>query len=348
MKAKLPLAILVCSVASFAQSPIQEYYGHLDGGPGSDGNSHRNYFVVTSATPIDQSPSGANATWTFDQLTEAGISEYNNQIPTADELTNYPGTEIVTTNTVTMGPLTTTSTAYFSTDSGTAFTGAQNDALQLTYDNNALVGTFPMSFGDSSSDGTSGTFSAMGISGTFTGTITSSVDAFGTLTINPLDGQGISSFAVTRLMTVQMLDLNYSPFGTIGTATITTYHYYRPDLAPAFPYFTSATTAVNVPLLAIDQSTEVLEVAFGELLGTPQHVIDKVVQLAPNPAIEILNIHSPSGYPISSIEISDNNGRILLQNAGNNSIATGTLASGVYFATITTTGGKVTKKFIKK
>jgi hypothetical protein len=65
--------------------------------------------------------------------------------------------------------------------SGTSITGVSQGDIILNYSGtNSFVGLFPMSFGINNSGAVSGTFTYQGTNGTFTGTATSTVDAYGT------------------------------------------------------------------------------------------------------------------------------------------------------------------------
>jgi hypothetical protein len=330
---------------SFAQAQsISEYYGHIAGAPGTEGANHRGYIVVTSTNPIDQSPSGVNATWTFDQLTPLGASVYDNAAPTGAETSGYPGTTMVTTNVNSVGIVPTTSKAYFVMNQ--AFTGATAGAvgLELHYTDNATIGTFPLPFNYTNTDATSGTYTYTTYSGTFSGNIVSSVDAYGTLTTNDY-GFGPNEIDVTRLKIVQTLNLNYPPFTNVGTVIITNYHYYHGN--ESFPFFTSATTAANIPLLSIDQTVTVLEAAGPVLLGTPGFNHANAFSIAPNPVGNILSVQAHDNANIRSIKITDTNGRIIATPSGLNAVDVSHLSKGIYFAQIESDTGSVFKKFIK-
>jgi hypothetical protein len=343
MKPKLLIAILISSLSAFAQSPINEYYGHLDTGIGADGNSHRIYYVLTSSTPLDQSATGANVTWNFDQLSLAGTSFYDNVAPTADEMASYPNTTIVTINTTTVGLMTTVSQAYFDTSGATAFTGVQSTDLNLSYTNNAIIGDFPLTYGYTNTDAVVGTYSYTTYSGTFTGTITSEVDAYGTLITNDFNGTGIQNDPVTRLKVTQILNLNLGIIPNVGTVTLTNYHYYR--AGDNFPFFTSADTTIDVPLLGLNQSATALESAVPVLLGTPSFTLVNKIVIAPNPVNDQLSVLG-NDLPIRSLEITDVNGRIVGR-SNNNVFNTSTLSKGAYFVKVETDSGTTLKKFIK-
>ena len=58
-------------------------------------NNDAIFSVVSSANPIDQSVSGANLVWNFNDLTSIGQSQYTNTTPTPDEVSTFPNTNAV-------------------------------------------------------------------------------------------------------------------------------------------------------------------------------------------------------------------------------------------------------------
>lgn len=76
--------------------------------------------------------------------------------------------------------------------------------------------------------------------------------------------------------------------------------------------------------------------------------IKDLVRIFPNPVNDILFIQMPSRITVNTLEINDILGKSINVEASNYQINTSQLESGVYFITINTTQGKLTKKFIKK
>jgi hypothetical protein len=343
---KTTLFFLFGFVSFIQAQSIAGYYGQLSAVPNTEGVNRRGYVVVNSDPPINQSPSGANATWTFNNLTPIGPSVYTNAAPTSGEVSTYPGTTMVTTNINSAGIVETVSKLY--SVANQAFTGASSEAngFNLNYTDNATIGTFPLAFNYSNTDVVSGTYSYTTYSGTFSGNVVSTVDAYGTLTTNNY-GFGENEIPVTRLKIVQTLNLNYSIFTNAGTAVVTSYHYYHGS--ELFPFFTSATTTVNVPLLSINQTTSLLEAAGQPLLATPQFNQQAALLISPNPVRDYLTIKPDAGVTISSISVLDANGRIVIDDASSYTpVDVSHLANGVYYAKIDTDGGTFTKKIIKE
>ncbi len=336
MKTKLLLLCLFTTMLTLAQSSIDTFYPPTS-----------TYELVSSSTPIDQTPSGANATWTFDNLTNVGYTSDDYPTPSGSELSTYPGTTTVTRTTATV-ELSFTETRVFSKNisNEVSITGVKNDVVDLNFaTNNATLGTFPLNYGYLYTDDLAGTYNYDTYSGTFTGTVTTSVDAYGILN-STVDGIAINNQAVTRLKSVQNISLNYSFLTNVGTIVQTIYSYYV--AGNSAPVFRASTTAVNVPLLSIDQTSEQLEREL-VFIGVGENVANSnVIKTFPNPTHDVLNIDNRSMENIKSISITDMSGRIVLRDQGNvNSVSLAHLQNGMYMVTIETNRNRFTQKIVK-
>lgn len=338
MKTKLLLLFSFISLLGFSQAPIASYYG-----------PDALYIVVTSSGAINHT-AGANQTWNFNNLSAVGSSEDLNAVPTAGELSTYPGTAAVVTTNSSVDNIDAQLKIYSKNPGGVlSITGVENIGLTLNFStNNATVGAFPMNYGFANSDTTSGTYINGTYSGTFSGTIISSADAWGTLNMNDV-GAGAYSGPVTRLKTVQNISLNYGIFTDVGSVVITTYSYYDANNGAHLPELRTTSTAVNVPLLSIDQTVSQMERFATVLLGTGQSEMQaNSVGIFPNPATSVLNIEA-NHQTVQSVSIVDTNGRLVLKSdAIDSAINVGALQKGIYFAQITTDKGVSTQKFVKQ
>lgn len=333
MKTKLLISFLLLSIASFAQTPINSFYI----------NNDAFFSVVTSANPIDQSASGANLVWNFNELTSVGQSQYITSSPTPAEVSTYPNTNAVIGSSDGAG--TTTSQLFTkNVNSVVSITGLLGAGLELNFiTNNATLGAFPMNYGFSNTDNVAGTYNYTTYSGTFTGTIVTTVDAYGTLNAN------IGSFTnanATRLKTVINISLNYGFFTNVGTITQTTYSYYN-DLLFNIPLFRTATTSAVVPLASIDQTDTTIESYSYSILKNDSFSKSPTLQIAPNPVVDIMTIQADNDQKTLSVSIADLNGRIVLNSNLENTINVSSLQKGIYIATITTDKGIFSKKMIK-
>jgi len=341
MKKHLLLFLLAVTTGSFAQHSINGFYGYInDVLWTSDGTGSRYYDIVTSAVPLDESATGANIIWNFNQLTSEGFSTYHNALPTALESSTYPGTNRVVTNTRAIGETQTISKVYFN-DWATA--GVSNSDFQINYTDNGILTNASLDYGNTYADPISGSFTYDIYSGTFTGTMVTTVDAYGSLTTNVF---GPYTYEVTRMKVVQSLTLSSPPFGEVGTAVFTNYYYYR--LGDLYPFFNSATSDFNIPLLAIDEEITTYEMANPAFLGTTE-ISQNKISIAPVPVRDVLTIRADAAISWGPASIMDINGRIVMNgNLANSEIDLSQLTRGIYFLRIDSDRGTITKKIVKE
>ncbi len=340
MKTKLLLLFTLCCSICFSQTPIASF----------NSAPMTNFTVVTSTPAIDQSTDGANATWAFSNLTAAGTNVDTYAAPTAAETTTYPGTtEVLSTTSQGMTP--TVNNTFLKEDTnGTTITGISQGDIILNYaTTNAFIGLFPLSFGYSSlNQSVAGTFSYQGTNGTFTGTISISVDAYGSLSLNNT-GTGTYNGNVTRLKLEQSLSFSIPPiFNNIGTLTQTSYFYY--DNTSNDLVFRYSNVNLVSGFLGINENTEVLERNTPNTLSTVTNTLDNDFQLFPNPAEDYISILTNNNETLKHIKIVNVAGQEVLKvNKNTTSLSIADLPNGFYFISIETESGKTsTKKLVKK
>ncbi|MFC6878067.1 T9SS type A sorting domain-containing protein [Flavobacterium myungsuense] len=328
MNLKLLLLLVFFSTLSYAQVPISAYF--------TGATDPSVYDIVTSSVPLDQTASGANLVWDFNQLTKVGESIDYISSPTASEITTYPKSTTIVANA--------TSKIYYSKAANAlSITALKNNDLELNYiTNNATIGNFPLNYGYSNTDTTAGTFIYGMYLGTFTGTITTSFDSYGIL------NNGTSEKDVSRLKTVQNISFNYGILTNVGTAIQTTYNYYDATNGSNSLVFRNTTLTVNVPLLGINQTINQIERFNTMLLGTNDNTLQSSsIQIIPNPIEDVLKF--TTNLKINSINISDIHGRVIFEsNVIKNVINLAHLQRGVYFVTFNTDKGFQVRKIIKK
>ena len=338
MKTKLLLLASFFSIAAFSQT-----ISSFESDPMTD------FTIVNAMNGIDQTPTGANAIWSFANLMSAGTNIDTYAAPTAAQLTTYPGTTNVLSIT-TQGGTPTVSDFFLKTDgSGTSITGVSQGDIILNYSGtNAFVGLFPLNFGANNSTAVSGTFSFQGTNGTFTGNVTATVEAYGMLTIEEVLGADYNG-NVTRLRIDQTLSFSIPPiFNNIGTLTQTTYYYYDNGADNlAFRYNNAHLVSA---FLGIDQTTETFERNTAITLSTDSTVAAASFQLYPNPAKDLITIQTNNSQEIKTVSIVDMQGRtVFTSNQNIESISVRNLQQGMYFMTLETESGKsITKKFVKQ
>lgn len=334
MKKYLRIIFPLFTMAAMAQAPISSFYP----------NGTQTAYLAVSATPaFDQSASGEFVVWNLvDALVSVGTSTSVVRNATAEENTEFPqSSTVLETTTDTGGDTASGRILWNSTANTVSITGIATDAFTLNYTaNNGLIGTFPLTYGYQNTDAVSGNFEGMGYAGTFSGTLTTSVDAYGEVILN-LDGV-FGSATVTRLKTTQTLSLNYI-FPNIGTVTQTIYNYYSLDFS--VPILRSTQTYISVPMLGIDEVTESLEVFAEDLLSTPSLETSAAI-LYPNPASDRIFISSEMA--VEQVQIYDLSGRELLKFSDIESgIDISTLPQGIYLAELSQGKSRQVKRFVK-
>ncbi|WP_430412213.1 T9SS type A sorting domain-containing protein [Kordia sp.] len=337
MKTKLLILASLFSVVAFSQT-----ISSFNSDPNTD------FTIVTPAAALDQSPTGMNTVWTFNNLTASGTNIDTYAAPTAGQLSTYPGTTEVLSITTQGGTPTVSDFFQREDGSGTYITGVSQGDIVLNYSNtNAFVGLFPLNFNDTNSGAVSGTFSYQGTNGTFTGTFTATVDAYGTLNIPDATFPDYAA-PVTRLRVDQNLSFSIPPiFNNIGTLTQTTYYYYDNTADNIAFRYTDAT--IFSSFLGINENTETHERNSAVTLS--RNTIDaSSFQLYPNPAKDFITIDSKDNQVIKSVSIVDVQGRnVFTSTVETARISVTTLQQGIYFITLeTSTGAVTTKKFIKQ
>ncbi len=336
MKTKLPLLLIFYSFISWSQSI-----------PAFHGDNYSSFALLASTTALDHSPSGANQSWTFGSLISLGNVIYNYTAPSGLETTTYPGTNEVIVGTNTNG----TTKMYTKTATGNilSITGLTGTDLNINFaSNNATLGAFPMNFGYTNTDTVAGNYSYTTYSGTFTGTLSTSVDAYGTLTLT--DPAYAYSGSVVRLKTVLNINLNYSIFSNVGTVTQTSYIYYTTNNNTFNnPIFRSITTVSLVPVMSIDQTDTTLEKFEAVLMNTPKNALETVwIQ---NPIGDNIKINSTNPIDNAAIRVSDMLGKTIYQSDHNTISGTleipVSLSKGIYLITIGNEKDSMTRKIIK-
>lgn len=346
MKKQLLLSFLMVTYFGFAQAPITEFIN----------TSEQSYAILEPSTPIDQSASGANAVWNFTNFSQIGTNTDTYVSPAPTDVQNeYPGTTEVQVITTDVDPPV-VSNLYINNDNGEiSITGlSQGDQLVLNITNNATLGTFPLSYPYMflDPDGISGTFEGSvdgtEANGTFTGTITTSVDAYGILTLNDF-GLGAYTGSVTRLKTEQTINLTISVIGfpvPIGSVVQTVHNYYD-DVDGSLVFRTSENVFdINAGGQMFQDTVLVYEAQDRSTLSIDNAIASNDFIMYPNPVETTLNFDSKNKN-INAIDITDINGRIVMTST-DNMINVSSLQAGLYIARIQSNDGFISKKFIKK
>ncbi|WP_432671945.1 T9SS type A sorting domain-containing protein [Flavobacterium sp. SM2513] len=353
-KSLLILSLLVFSFSN-GQSPIAALNGVLPitNPPisSTDGLDNRpDHIRLAPGSSFAESNAGPGQVWNLMGLTVLpNLFSYYNTVPTAAELSAYPGTTLVCTGYNSADNFI-DSKSYFSgtyTMSGLIGSGgvtayADNEVLLNYTTNNVDLGTFPKVYGTTTSDAVAGTYIYGDYTGAFTGTYTTSVDASGTM-----EGSAFEPpFPVTRFKTVENLQISYPGFGVVGTFIQTTYRYYRAN--ELWPYVKSTNRVITIVALSIDSNVSQIEKSPETfLLSVPESEFSKMIALYPNPATNTINVTLNDSQKLISLTVTDQLGKTILTKKENTTLDVSGLQKGVYFMTIVTDAGSSVKKFVK-
>jgi len=344
MKKTLLFLFLLNNLVGFSQAQIPSFYS-------LDGAQYSELVTLSNTSPIDESPNGPNAVWDFTNMTITGVSVDSNPTPTSTEVSTFPNTNHVSVNTGTFPTYTQVNKVYSKMTSNMVWlTGFVSGGQTLNFStDNAQIGYFPMTFGDTWTDNNvQGTFISGTYSGTASGTSVTSFDGYGTMTLH-IDNAVHTYNNVTRYKSVQNINLNYGVLTNVGTVKRTTICYFDTSNQYPVPVFKSTTTIVNIPMLSVaNQTTTQLQNLVAVNLNNAEHVFSNKNVLYPNPAHDVLSIQNNDFSKITNIAITDASGRIVLQsNSVENGINVSSLQNGVYFVTLTSDQGTFTEKLIK-
>lgn len=287
---------------------------------------------------IDNSATGNNTTFSNTGLTPGTVSPTAYSAPSSSELTTFPGSTIkmvASTNTV----------LYKATAAKLEITGLITPDATLNFiTNNGTFISYPAAFGYTETDTAQGTFTApsYGVSGNFSGNITISADAAGTLIV------GATTYTnVLRIKSLQSFNLTVSGF-PIGTVTNTAYSYY--DSTHKFPILSSTSANINVPALSINQTTNGAQMIGQTSLAVGNTAKKETFTVYPNPAQEFITFKGDTeNYSTANIYSLD--GKLIKTSAINaGRIQISDLPSASYFIEVTGKNAETKKntKFIKK
>lgn len=235
-------------------------------------------------------------------------------------------------------------TFYKSGNQQTELLGGYSPTLTLTFTNTAIIASYPVSYGYSSSDDVGGTFKYNNSSnGAGIGSISVTANGLGTLNF----ANNISIHNVLCLKSVEIVTLSAGilPFGTFNQ---TIYNYYMPGK--------------KFPVLNITYST------YQFLAGTPtitafvygsndyftvagiheQSQTDENYRAFPNPFSDHLSINAADAVGENEYTFYDVRGKEILKTRSLEDERPEQLDAGVYFLEIKTRQGRIHQKVIKQ
>lgn len=195
---------------------------------------------------VDNSATGANATFSNSSLTLGAPAPVSYLAPTSAEITTFPGSNLKMldgTNTI----------FYKASATKLEITGIINPqvTLNLSTDNATYI-NYPTTFGPAQTDAAKGTFTSSIINGAILGTLSTQADAYGTLLLNGKTYNGILRVKFTQSFNLySAIDIGFT--NPLGTVTNTAYSYY--DASQRYPLLSSTTANISIPALSINQTT---------------------------------------------------------------------------------------------
>lgn len=344
MKTTVLISIFLIAFSSYSQTTLYALDGTVnDTGLPADGYNSRSYTMFAPETVFDQSSAGFDKIWDISAFTElTDFKYYFNTDATPDEIIEYPGAAMVTTGSISTSEGTTVVSKAYATGSLHDLVSYSDTGLTLNYSTNNLeFGSFPLSYGDLHLDNViSGTYVLGEYSGTFVGTFIAEVDAYGDM-ITGNEG----TFEVTRLKTIETLQINYSSFENIGTLVKTTYRYYR--AGDLWPFVKSTNTVTNIEMFDLDTNTTNIEKAPAVFLSLPDLELNNGITVFPNPSKNEINISIEPNQKIVSSTVIDSTGKIILTENETAHLDISSLPNGIYLLKIQTNGGSSVKRIIK-
>lgn len=187
--------------------------------------------------------------------------------------------------------------------------------VTLTYTTPAVLGTYPMILGTTSTGTVAGNISTALGNGTFTGTSSFTANATGTFVVP--GGQSYSN--VMRVQTYQYMTFTL-PFVN-GTLTVNQYDYYAPS------YSNYPNTNNNWPILTVQQST-ISSTAGGTSIQTTVTInsnyqtlnanslsipTNPEIRISPNPVKDNIHISTQNSSSIKKVVLMDMAGKIIYE-----------------------------------
>lgn len=229
---------------------------------------------------VDNTATGANATFSNGGLTMGAASQVIYSAPTAAEISNYPGSNLKMVDG--------TTTIYYKTSATKLeITGIINPQATLNFnqDNGTYI-SYPTTYSQTTqSDTVQGLFTSSIANGFVKGTIAYQADAYGTLIV-----AGKTYNNVLRVKFTQNIGL-YSPIditfsNPLGSFTNVAYSYY--DANHRYALLSSTNGTLSVPAFGINQTTATAQVLSETFLAVSNAMKKANFAIYPNPAQDFI------------------------------------------------------------
>jgi len=327
--------IFSCSV--YSQISLTQSFNEPKGG---DLESTFTLDTSAYASGLPLNVTGNNAVWNFTNLKALDpiIDNYYLSASSETSSASFPGCTFVQESGVAYSYFKSTTTPTTQTE----IVGVKSSTMSLNFTNSGIVAKYPITFGSTSTDNMSGTFT-FSVNGTCSGNITTTADGQGTLN---LPG-GYSLTNVLRVKSVQTLTLT-ALIIQLGVLKQTIYNYYHasqkfPVLSINYTYLSSALTS----------SPSLSGYATGSanyfITGLKENTLENsTISLYPNPSHTNFTIGLSNESILKEIKIYNQLGELVLNGAQASNIDVSGLTKGIYLVEIYTDKGVGRKKIIKE
>jgi len=303
------------------------------------GEVDKNYSLDTSAytSGLPTAVTGSNVTWDFSKLEGKFPVIFDSIVApsAAPGASNHPSASYAQKR----GNI----ISFFKSSSSpqqTEFLGAYSPALTITFTNSAIVATYPVNYGYSSSDVVSGSFKWNSYSGGCNGNITVTADGIGTL-IFP---NGATFQNVLRLRSVEQVTMNTGiPVGNINQSI---YSYYVPG--KKYPILTIQYQRYE----AIVGTPTITALAYGNfdyftVAGVHEESGLGTIKVFPNPFTDYLTIEMTE---FSGVEYIFYNplGALVFTGSRTDNLPVAQLPVGVYLLEIRTKSGSAYRRVVRQ
>jgi hypothetical protein len=118
-------------------------------------------------------------------------------------------------------------------------------------------------------------------------------------------------------------------------------------LDPTNHFELGATSWSSIPSIYPSFNSTLAMVIEGDNVLSVSAAVKELISIYPNPSSNFINLNLPKGISVSNVEVYDILGKAKQVSLDNNTLDIRSLAAGVYFLSIQTNSGNITKKIIK-
>jgi hypothetical protein len=278
---------------------------------------------------------GSGKTWDFSALkTLSGISTFTYMAPDSAGSASYPGCTVVQAQ----GDFFNYMKSVTTPSTQTELLGFNASSLTVNFSNPGVIARYPISYGSTSTDNISGTFSGFSFNGTCSGNIVTTADGSGTLVL-----PGNATYAsVLRVKSVQ--SLNFSIIVPMGSIKQTMYAYFHsmqkfPLLTVSYTEFVLGTGSPSVAGTVVGSTSVFTDIA--------DHGPGNTVRIYPIPADDVLHISGGEIRDVRRISIYNSSGQVMYAGTAATQVDVSLFSPGVYLLIIDAASGRIVKKFLR-